>query len=104
MKSIVDSDGVLRCAHCEDSYLHRTETRHYLRVEDAKVGTLIVTTTDGGYTKENASMICNPSARRSGLTVEFWCEVCGESTMLSLSQHKGVTLVNLYPAPYIACD
>lgn len=35
----------------------------------------------------------NPSARRNGLSVSFWCEGCAEISVLGIAQHKGCTLV-----------
>lgn len=36
----------------------------------------------------------NPSARRDGLRVHFWCEFCGDGLTLNIAQHKGVTLLD----------
>ena len=86
--------SALCCAHCGGDYLHRTRTCHYLRPqEDSAAGTVIVTTPGGSYTTQGASMADNPSSRRSGLTIEFFCELCGKLSMLSLAQHKGRTEV-----------
>lgn len=37
----------------------------------------------------------NPSARRSGVVIEGWCEECDFRWMFSLSQHKGETFVDI---------
>ena len=35
----------------------------------------------------------NPSARRDGLAIRFWCESCDARPVLTIAQHKGSTLV-----------
>jgi hypothetical protein len=37
----------------------------------------------------------NPSVRRHGFKVYFWCEACPAKSVLSVSQHKGVTEVDI---------
>jgi hypothetical protein len=36
---------------------------------------------------------CDPSDRRDGLTITFSCETCEDLPVLSIVQHKGLTLV-----------
>ena len=38
----------------------------------------------------------NPSSRRSGVALHFWCEGCGDYFMLTIAQHKGNTLVAVH--------
>lgn len=33
----------------------------------------------------------NPSSRRNGLLIHFWCEQCDRRSVMSIAQHKGVT-------------
>ena len=40
------------------------------------------------------SMKTNPSSRRDGLRVYFECEYCPHTHILTIAQHKGMTLLN----------
>ncbi len=47
----------------------------------------------------------NPSERRSGLRLHFWCEICGMKFALAIAQHKGQTLFTLEPEGKVsACE
>jgi hypothetical protein len=35
----------------------------------------------------------NPSARRNGVAIRFWCEQCSDISELTIAQHKGTSLV-----------
>ena len=35
----------------------------------------------------------NPSGRRQGVTIRFWCEGCAQRSVLTIAQHKGATLL-----------
>jgi hypothetical protein len=73
----------------------------YDREEDAKVSQ--VTRIDGVsfagsmLTNESAD---NPSPRRHGIAIAFYCEGCGDNIELTLSQHKGETLVDWRFTPH----
>ena len=47
-----------------------------------------------GVATVDTSVTGNPSRRRHGLKIYFWCEGCSSKSELSVSQHKGVTSVN----------
>jgi hypothetical protein len=90
------TESILHCAHCNEEYLHRTETRHYLRDrEGSETGTLVVTLPDGSYSRDGALMVGNPSDYRNGLTIEFVCEQCGNRSALDIAQHKGCTYITM---------
>jgi hypothetical protein len=59
---------------------------------------------DGMDATIDTSMAGNPSGRRSGLTVLFWCECCHRITRLDIEQHKGethLTCIDLGPHPNV---
>lgn len=96
MEIKIDEDNVLLCPHCGESYLHHDTVNVYSRYEDG-VQTMH-TEIDANFQTKTAlvasSTVLNPSGRRGGLSIAFWCEICtGEST-LTISQHKGRTFVN----------
>lgn len=97
-----DTDAVLRCAGCGSDYLHHRRVEVFHRPEDAPreiVGVFV----DGQMQchterKLDASgdgvLGENPSLRRGGLLVYFDCEHCDKTTVLSIAQHKGRSLID----------
>jgi hypothetical protein len=84
----------LRCPRCNEVYLHHAEVKVFERGEDAERTT--VTTVADGRTNTavvNSSGCGNPSSRRHGLTISFWCEMCDAKPVLTLEQHKGQTFL-----------
>ncbi len=82
----------LECPSCGGQYLHHWRVSIYERAEDKPQ--TAVTTVDGGKTTVAVlpSDRCgNPSSRRHGLTIEFYCEMCPAKPMLTIAQHKGCT-------------
>lgn len=79
-------DCNLICPVCGDSYLHHSHVEIFDRVrEDAPSTSLRV---ERGRVTEGSED--NPSPRRDGLAVTFWCEGCGsQNLVLALWQHKG---------------
>jgi hypothetical protein len=85
--------GDLLCPRCHSNYLHSGGITAYDREEDAEH--TIVTTLDGAQTAQRRmpSLTCNnPSERRHGIAIVFWCESCHAFSELTFAQHKGRTL------------
>jgi hypothetical protein len=82
----------LLCPNCGHGYLHHEGVVSYDRGED---DALIMMTTVRGQrtstflTQNNAQ---NPSARRDGVAIGFWCEHCHQHWELTIAQHKGKSL------------
>jgi hypothetical protein len=92
----IPPQSVLECPHCPDaieSYLHHGTVTVYVRGEDAPQVKKTVVSDDGAAaTSEIADTYSgNPSCRRDGLTISFWCELCHRTSELTLAQHKGQT-------------
>lgn len=83
----------LLCPECKSNYLHHERVEIFECGEDAEYG-VHVTVSDGKAVIDT-SLKGNPSMRRHGLNVYFWCEGCSAKSVLSLSQHKGLTLVEI---------
>lgn len=83
-----DDEYPLLCV-CGDSWLHHVRVDTFERSEDADEG-LHVTTTGDNVTV-NRMLLGNPSTRRQGLIIYFFCEVCPARPRLLISQHKGQT-------------
>ena len=90
----VDLGGAadLLCPRCGADNLHHGAVTTYDRAEDGKA--VIETKVDGSSIAVDASStgIDNPSGRRDGLVIDFWCEQCGNAPIqLCIGQHKGST-------------
>lgn len=89
------ANDVLQCPNCGSDNLHHDKITVFDREEDDEE-TKVTTVNCFGLTD-----VCfrpslgskNPSSRRHGLTIEFWCECCYVRPVLTLAQHKGVTLI-----------
>ena len=88
----------LFCARsCSATYIHQKAVTVFLRREDATTGFRVRIEGD----EERAPVITvgsnlggNPSLRRHGTAISFWCEMCGLTSTLAFAQHKGETFVS----------
>jgi hypothetical protein len=94
-KQINFDENVLLCPTCNGNYLHQSTVGIYNCDEDAKTG-LHLEIDSKGFTMDTL-MKDNPSPRRHGLSILFYCEYCdGEdvpSHILNIYQHKGQTIM-----------
>lgn len=84
--------AVLICPRCQADTLHQGKVVVYDRAEDG--AGVVRTEIDGSSVMVDAaaSNDGNPSARREGLAINFWCEGCGEAPLqLTIAQHEGST-------------
>ena len=93
--------AVLRCPRCGGANLHHGGVAIFDRVKEDDPKTIVTTfcnrtiQTSVGPTKGSG----NPSSRRGGLSIGFWCEHCDGGSdwrehgaiELTISQHKGET-------------
>ncbi len=93
----IDNQSQLLCPRCGSFYLHHYDAVFYepgkedaeslvkISVKGMTVKTELVPTATSG----------NPSLRRDGFSMLFWCEQCGQDkpVELTISQHKGVSLM-----------
>jgi ribosomal protein L37AE/L43A len=86
----------LICPGCGGSYLHQRRATVWDRDEDSPM-TRETTVSVAVSTMVAETKYCaNPSARRQGLSIVFWCETCDEDEKeheLCFAQHKGVTQI-----------
>jgi len=82
----------LACPSCGFNYLHHDKVEVFECGEDATHG-VHVTVADAKAAFDT-SLEGNPSSRRHGLKIYFWCEGCKTKPVLSISQHKGNTYVD----------
>jgi hypothetical protein len=87
----ITDDGNLQCPHCGHDHIGHFEVNVFWRKEDSPTGTRVRSTSDS--TTIDGCIFDNPSYRRSGLSVLFVCEGCHKKSVLSISQHKGVSQI-----------
>ena len=85
----------LKCPVCKEAYTHQGEIEIFnRRTEDSKDGVHLRIT--NGTVKCGHSMEDNPSARRQGMRIRFYCESCDrDSFCMNITQHKGQTFLNV---------
>jgi hypothetical protein len=97
VKIEVDAWHNLYCPRCNENNLHLRRTVHYCRTEDDPLITVVSVDNISGFTtvdKMNNDESNNPSSRRDGMQLLFYCESdCTEHKplILNISQHKGTT-------------
>jgi hypothetical protein len=91
--AVIDEDGILICPFCDGTYLHHKEIEIFNRIEDASIGLHV--TVEHDCVNLDQSMVNNPSLRRTGFLIYFWCETCEteQEPVLSVVQHKGQTFL-----------
>lgn len=89
-----DADTVY-CPCCKNNYLHHTGVRVFDRDEDDENVVMTVVENNATSVKTIPSKDAkNPSARRHGIRISFWCEHCDTIPYdLVISQHKGCTFL-----------
>lgn len=99
-------DNELLCPVCNGNNLHHGAVIKYSGTEDAEY--VRVTRTEGDVFSSvlvPRKTSGNPSSRRGGIAVEFWCENChgewngtsanyAENFRLQIQQHKGTTYLD----------
>jgi hypothetical protein len=88
----------ITCPNCGGDNLHHSPVTVFDRREDAP--DTIVTEVENGraamrVTPSNQTR--NPSSRRDGLAMSFWCETCPAKSEMTLEQHKGATFMGWQP-------
>lgn len=88
----MDEGKELVCPSCGFHCLHHDKVEVFECTEDASHG-VHVTVCDNKATMDT-SLEGNPSPRRHGLSIHFWCEGCDAKPVLSIHQHKGSTYMS----------
>jgi hypothetical protein len=83
----------LPCPACGGGNLHHDEVKVFCRPEDAATVTE-TTVSDSGCSVTKTEGALNPSDRRGGITIQFWCEGCLARPVLKIAQHKGASLAS----------
>jgi len=83
----------LLCPSCGGAFLHHDRVEVFQRDEDQTHGVHVLVEDD--KVTIDTSLERNPSARRHGLVIGFWCETCNSRSTLDIAQHKGNTHVGV---------
>ncbi len=95
-------EEMLLCPRCGFLYTHATGVDVFSRAEDAQEGRRVSVRSKSLRTDTDIKQ--NPSLRRGGIRIFFWCEGCGQTSGLVLCQHKGITLVSWESTPVVDDD
>ena len=86
----INYEKAFKCPICGGENLHHDAVDVYFRKhEDAPEGMFIRCADDASI--KSISPEGNPSNRRDGLVITFWCESCDDRPQLAILQHKGTT-------------
>jgi len=89
---MTSNDSNLLCPKCKSEFLHHSEIAIFDRREDKESGIQIKCNNGNAFIETDVSELAgNPSSRRDGLTIRFWCEICDITSTLCIAQHKGNT-------------
>jgi hypothetical protein len=89
-----DDPTWLTCPHCGQNNLHHDAVTVFCRRGEDGPVTATTVTGHSVYREEGqAADLANPSSRRDGLAVSFWCEHCPAISELTIAQHKGITIL-----------
>jgi len=97
-----ETASILACPVCGEGYLHHLDTIVYSRDGEDQDGKVTVVYGSGATGNGPFCMESNPSRRRDGLRITFYCECCGSGSAnlqtamptgmhLCILQHKGST-------------
>lgn len=95
--------NTLTCPCCNEEYLHHGTVTVFDRNEDAPFVRKTTVADYVGVASVDNESSGNPSGRRTGLTIEFWCETCGgcdedgnitKPMLLHILQNKGNTYLH----------
>lgn len=95
--------NTLVCPCCNEEYLHHGTVTVFDRNEDAPFVRKTTVADYVGVASVDNESSGNPSGRRTGLSIEFWCEHCSpfdendnpkNTMLLHILQHKGNTCLH----------
>jgi hypothetical protein len=99
----IDELSALLCPACGDNHLHHILVIAFERDSEDAPTRVIVVQQDSSV-RDVGELGKNPSSRRNGIAIRFWCENCDALAELTLAQHKGATLVGWRATPALAPD
>lgn len=90
----INDQNQLLCAGCGFEYTHCESVESFEQSdEDFNKNGVHVTVKGYANISVDCDMSGNPSYRRDGVKLTFWCEGCNKKSILTVAQHKGNTFV-----------
>jgi hypothetical protein len=98
IESYDDSKGLLLCPSCGEGNLHSEKVTTFNRNEDDKICLVMESDIEGPSSMSmSRAAPDNPSLRRHGISISFWCEHCNPGVdglvHLKIAQHKGASQI-----------
>jgi hypothetical protein len=92
----VNFNEALECPRCGFDYLHHDDVVIYYRDREDAPETQVIRCAGDKVVQQRypSHGLNNPSRRRGGLAIQFFCEGCGDGIELTIEQHKGQTLLH----------
>jgi hypothetical protein len=92
---ILVKEGTLVCPNCGFDYLHHEQVQIFNRQKEDSVTGIYLGIMGTNVAIDTTAERENPSLRRNGLRITFWCEGCDKKPVLVLAQHKGQTFIHM---------
>ena len=89
-----DDGDPLLCPNCKFNYLHHDQVTVYYRLLEDEPSRATVVRQGVSYPSVRRD---NPSERRNGVAISFWCESCHVISELTIRQQKGQTYFSWRP-------
>ena len=97
----IDDNRSVPCPVCGSHTLHQDTVEVFFRKEDAKSGIAVLVQGKATHDDDvdlvpvsvSTDQTGNPSPRRDGVAIQFWCEACPATPVLHVLQHKGDTII-----------
>jgi hypothetical protein len=86
-------NNIYECPFCGFEFTHHGRIEIFERNEDDKYPNHI--TVDKYNVTIDRNNEGNPSTRRDGISIQFWCEQCNRIHYLNIAQHKGNTTIEI---------
>ena len=90
-------EQMLCCARCGEAMLHQERVEVFIpQQEDDERGLrLSVNIEKVSFETDSHAGRGNPSSRRDGVAITFWCEICHGKSRLTIAQHKGAEYLEI---------
>jgi len=96
MKVKIDNDNMFICNHCDDELTHHSDPMIYENVNNSSGSIPLIRHANG---KKSIDVNIKMPYKGDSVVIPIWCETCGETSFLYISQHKGRTHITTEKQP-----